>query len=210
MTFCNAGVTSNCAFFVYNNAGLVTIAYTKPFNFAAYKVDGVDLETSYGFQPGDIISGIDGSIAMHALAGFVDHDENFTTGVAPIDRAGDVGPNGYHMPKWKATWQGQYDIGPYEAFFQIRYIGAGHYDNTLVQGVTIDNNLVPAATYLDVNFKYTLPVLDGHWSTFLGVNNVFNITPPLDPSTGNNPYYTQTSLYDVVGRFFRIGVKFNY
>jgi outer membrane receptor protein involved in Fe transport len=149
-------------------------------------------------------------VALHAVAGFVDHDENFTAGVAPIERAGDVGPNGYHMPRWKGSWQGQYDLGPYEAFFQVRFVGAGRFDNTLVQGVTIDNNTVPAAIYLDTNLKYTIPETDNEWAVFVGVNNIFNIAPPLDPSTGNNPYDTQTSLYDVVGRFFRVGVKFTH
>lgn len=214
VAFCNAGVTSNCAFFVYDNTNSVTIAYTKPFNFAQYKVDGVDFEASYRFALDDIWAGADGSVAMHAMAGFIDHDQNSTVGVAPIERAGDVGPNGYHMPKWRGTWQGQYDVGPYEAFFQVRMVGAGRFDNTLVQGVTIDNNTVPAAFYLDTNLRYNIPDADGtgigNWSVFLGVNNVFNITPPLDPSTGNNPYRTQSALYDVVGRFFRVGAKFSY
>jgi iron complex outermembrane recepter protein len=210
VAFCNAGVASNCAFFVFDNTRSVTIAYTKPFNFASYKVDGVDFEASYRFSLADVWAGADGSFATHAVLGFVDHDENFTAGVAPIERAGDVGPNGYHMPKWKGSWQGQYDVGPYEAFVQVRFIGESRFDNTLVQGVTIDNNTVPAAIYVDTNLKYTIPDTDDHWAVFLGVNNVFNITPPLDPSTGNNPYYTQTALYDVVGRFFRVGAKFNY
>ncbi|HVV28023.1 MAG TPA: TonB-dependent receptor [Rhizomicrobium sp.] len=210
VAFCNAGVTSNCAFFVYDNTGSVTIAYTKPFNFASYKVDGVDFEASYHFSLSDIWPDVGGNVLLHAVAGFIDHDENFTAGVAPIERAGDVGPNGYHMPKWKGSWQGQYDYGPYEAFFQVRFIGAGRFDNTLVQGVTIDNNTVPAAIYVDTNLKYTIPDKEGDWSVFLGINNLFNITPPLDPSTGNNPYRTQTALYDVVGRFFRLGVKFAY
>lgn len=209
VAFCNAGVTSNCAFFVYDNTNSVTIAYTKPFNFANYKVDGVDFEASYSFSLSDIWAGADGSIALHALAGFIDHDQNATAGIAPIERAGDVGPNGYHMPKWKGSWQTQYDVGPYEAFVQVRAVGAGRFDNTLVQGVTIDNNTVPAAIYVDTNLRYTIPDSDDQWSVFLGVNNLFNIAPPLDPSTGNNPYRTQTALYDVVGRFFRIGFKFN-
>ena len=41
-------------------------------------------------------------------------------------------------------------------------------------------------------------------------NNAFNITPPLDTSTGNNPYRTPPSLSAVVGRFFRVGVKFKF
>jgi len=208
--FCNQGVASNCAFFVYDNTDSVTLAYTKPFNFARYKVDGIDFDMSYRFALSDIWSGLDGSVALHALAGFVDHDSNSTVGVAPIDRAGDVGPNGYRMPKWRSTWQTQFDMGPYEAFFQVRWVGAGKWDTTLVQGVDIDNNAVPAAVYLDTNFKYNFETWGGNWSAFLGVNNVFNVTPPLDPSTGNNPYRTQAQLYDVVGRFFRIGVKTQY
>ena len=210
VAFCNAGVASNCAFFVYDNTNSVTIAYTKPFNFAKYKVDGVDFEASYRFALADFWPDMDGSVALHAVAGFIDHDQNITTGVAPIERAGDVGPNGYHMPHWKGSWQVQFDQGPYDAFVQARFIGGGRFDNTLVQGVTIDNNAVPRMIYVDTNFKYTFPDSDGNWAVFLGINNLFNASPPLDPSTGNNPYYTQTALYDVVGRFFRGGVKFKY
>jgi outer membrane receptor protein involved in Fe transport len=79
-----------------------------------------------------------------------------------------------------------------------------------VQGVDIDNNAVPSATYVDTNLRYNFESWGGDWTAFLGVNNVFNITPPLDPSTGNNPYRTQAELYDTVGRFYRVGVKFNY
>ena len=101
--FCNQGLTSNCAFFVYDNTDQVTLAYRKPFNFARYKVDGVDFDASYRFALSDIWSGLDGSAALHALAGFIDHDQNSSIGVPSVDRAGDVGPNGYHMPKWRST-----------------------------------------------------------------------------------------------------------
>jgi len=208
--FCNQGITSNCAFFVYDNTDQVTLAYRKPFNFARYKVDGVDFDASYRFALSDIWSELDGSAALHALAGFIDHDQNSSIGVPSVDRAGDVGPNGYHMPKWRSTWQLQLDEGPYEAFFQVRWVGAGKWDSTLVQGVDIDNNAVPSATYVDTNLRYNFESWGGDWTAFLGVNNVFNITPPLDPSTGNNPYRTQAELYDTVGRFYRVGVKFNY
>jgi iron complex outermembrane receptor protein len=208
--FCNQGVASNCAFFVYDNTDSVTLAYRKPFNFARYKVDGVDFEASYRFSMSDIWLDIDGSVALRTLAGFIDHDQNSTAGVATIDRAGDVGPNGYHSPKWRSTWQAQFDTGPYEAFFQVRWVGAGKWDSTLVQGVDIDNNAVPAAVYVDTNFRYNFESWGGDWSAFLGINNLFNITPPLDPSTGNNPYRTQAELYDTVGRLFRVGFKFKY
>jgi outer membrane receptor protein involved in Fe transport len=210
VAFCNQGVTSNCDFFVFDNTNSVTLAYRKPFNFARYKVDGIDFDASYSFSLSDVWSYLDGSVSVHALAGFVDHDENITTGIVPIDRAGDVGPNGYRLPKWRSTWQAQYDNGPYEVFLQVRWICAGKWDNSLVQGIDIDNNAVPAAVYLDTNFRYNFETWGGDWSAFLGINNVFNITPPLDPSTGNNPYRTQAELYDTVGRFFRVGLKFNY
>jgi iron complex outermembrane receptor protein len=208
--FCNQGVASNCDFFVYDNTNSVTLAYRKPFNFARYKVDGVDFEASYRFSMSDIWLDIDGSVALRALAGFIDHDQNSTAGVATIDRAGDVGPNGYHSPKWRSTWQAQFDTGPYEAFFQVRWVGAGKWDSTLIQGINIDNNAVPSAVYVDTNFRYNFENWGGDWSAFLGINNLFNITPPLDPSTGNNPYRTQAELYDTVGRLFRVGFKFKY
>src|SRR6185312_16293549 len=54
VAFCNQGVTSNCDFFVYDNTNSVTLAYRKPFNFARYKVDGIDFDASYSFPLSDV------------------------------------------------------------------------------------------------------------------------------------------------------------
>jgi len=204
---CNSGVASNCAFFVYDASNSVTLAYTKPFNFNAYKVDGVDFEAGYAMPLEDIWADLGGSVTLHAVAGYVSHLSTITPGVPPIDRAGDLGPNN-GVPHWRGTLQAQYDNGPYSAFLQFRYVGAGKYDNTYIEGIDIDYNRVPSITYVDTNLKYSLP--ETNWAVFLGINNILNEKPPLDPGTGNQPRYTQNTFYDVVGRTFRIGAKFNY
>ena len=112
------------------------------------------------------------------------------------------------MSYWPASVPLQCDNGPYSAFVQLRFVGAGKYDNTYVEGVDIDYNRVPSVTYVDTNLKYTLP--DSNWAFFFSVNNLFNLKPPLDPGTGNQPRYTQNIFYDVIGRSFRIGAKFKY
>jgi iron complex outermembrane receptor protein len=157
----------------------------------------------------DINDALDGTLSTHNLASYVTHLSTTVPIAGTVDRAGDLGPNN-GVAHWRGTFQLDYKNGPYDAFVQLRYIGSGKYNNTYAQGVDINNNHIPSITYADFNFRYLLPNVPGDWSVFAGVNNAFNQRAPLDPSTGSNGTYTQTSFYDVIGRYFRIGVDFKY
>jgi iron complex outermembrane recepter protein len=69
-----------------------------------------------------------------------------------------------------------------------------------IQTPTINFNKVDSAFYLDVGANWRV----SESTEFYGkVDNVANLMPPI---TGGRPNNT---LYDVIGRMYRIGVRFN-
>ena len=78
---------------------------------------------------------------------------------------------------------------------------------------TINNNHVDGAYYLDLAFNYDLPQIEGT-QLFFNITNVMNRDPEVVAygpagSAYGNPSTNQT-LYDVLGRVFRAGVRFRY
>jgi outer membrane receptor protein involved in Fe transport len=66
---------------------------------------------------------------------------------------------------------------------------------------TTNYQYVPAVLYMDIGATY-------NWTDstqlYVKVNNALNTTPP---NTGNNE--VNNTLYDVIGRFYQIGIRIN-
>ena len=77
---------------------------------------------------------------------------------------------------------------------------------------TIDNNFIAGATYFDANVQYKVGTESmGDYSLFLNVQNLFNKDPPVVPINGGLLYAgrpTNVTVYDILGRVFRAGVRF--
>jgi outer membrane receptor protein involved in Fe transport len=73
---------------------------------------------------------------------------------------------------------------------------------------TIDNNQVDGAFYMDASVSYKVTE---NVEAFLTIENLANkAPPPVPPGTGIGaaPIGVNTTLYDVLGRTFRGGVRF--
>jgi hypothetical protein len=108
-----------------------------------------------------------------------------------------------------------------------RGIAAGRFNDEYVQCTTacpayttqhytINNNEVAGTSYFDLNFTYDFQAYSGQAQAFLAIKNVFNVNPVLIATGGgsssvNTPAFPSTneSLYDLLGRVFRIGVRHN-
>jgi iron complex outermembrane receptor protein len=66
---------------------------------------------------------------------------------------------------------------------------------------TIDRNFMPGAFYLDVGGTYNITK---QVSGYLKVDNVFDHDPAASPQSAN------PALYDIVGRIYRVGVRFSF
>ena len=75
-------------------------------------------------------------------------------------------------------------------------------------GVTTDFNDVASATYLDGQVAYKTRLAGLDTEIFLNVQNLLDKGPVYCPrSAGATPLPTEVSLYDQVGRMFRLGVR---
>jgi outer membrane receptor protein involved in Fe transport len=79
---------------------------------------------------------------------------------------------------------------------------------------TIDNNGIAGALYFDANATYKFVVGDDkQFEVFASVRNIFNKDPAVaaELSSGTAWYNSaqNAALYDVLGRVYRVGVRFH-
>jgi hypothetical protein len=82
--------------------------------------------------------------------------------------------------------------------------------DNLTSAWDVASNHVPAVTYFDLRLSYDIPVGSSMVQLYGVVNNIFYKAPPLAPSfvgLSSAPIQTNTSLYDVLGRRFTVGLK---
>ncbi|HEX4153180.1 MAG TPA: TonB-dependent receptor, partial [Steroidobacteraceae bacterium] len=195
---CAAGSASVCADVERNSAGAISRIDLPNLNLDAIKTSGVDFEANY-LAP---LSA--GTLRLRAIASYLDTFISEVPGAPTINYAGEVGLTS--NPRWSGNVNATYEAGPFRGFLQERVIGSGRYDVTQVQNVTIDDNNVEAIYYTDMTLGYVMGK-KANYQMFLTINNLFNRDPPIIPS-GNLIFFpTNTSLYDVVGRYFTIGIK---
>jgi outer membrane receptor protein involved in Fe transport len=219
---CAAGAADACALIARDASGNI-LSVTNPYlNLNRLRSRGIDFEGSYRLPLNRISSGASGSINFAVSATYTADLATTDISGLSINRAGMNGsPNGQTsgLPDWSVNGQITYDNGPLSLTAQVRYINGGVYDPTLLgpedagYSPTLSNsittNRVPSVTYVNLQARYDV-VNDGqHKVQFYGVvNNLFDKDPPnLYPSAygPGNPI-----LYDVVGRAFRVGVRFSY
>lgn len=183
-------------------------------NFANQTTSGLDLSANYDMDFWD------GILSWSALASLNDENTVTNPGVGTNDSAGSalVGP------KWRGIISATYNTGPYSVTATSRWFGtAVQYQNgntgnqsTAANALLYDpaHFEVPFTAYLDLRASYK-------WNdnlTFFGaIDNAINTPPPLvAPLTsnlqpGNVAFFdTNTAIYDLLGRNFRLGVRFNY
>ncbi|MFL0809731.1 MAG: TonB-dependent receptor [Agarilytica sp.] len=121
-----------------------------------------------------------------------------------IDQLGEPG-----FQKDKAHSQVSYTLGAFTTRWASRYLGSGVVDNEFDTVTWPENNDLPAYWYHDLSFHYTL-ALEREVGVYFGVNNVEDKQPPYIPSPSSNNIpgsNTAAGVYDVVGRYFYMGVK---
>jgi iron complex outermembrane recepter protein len=225
ITECFEGATAVCSDIVRNGAGAITQVNVQPVNFANQVARGIDFEASYHRRLDTIAPILQGDMTLRVLA--THYLENtINTGVAGVAAINNVGDNSEGaasgtntLPHWKYSATATWDYGPVAASLTARGVSDGVINSTYIQCTTncptatvahptISNNFLPGAIYFDTNITYKLP---RGIETYLSVDNVFNVPPvmtPYGPSIGSAPLSLNPTIYDTLGRVFRMGVRF--
>jgi outer membrane receptor protein involved in Fe transport len=199
------------------NTLAITSIELKPTNFVSIESKGVDFEASYRHPVGP------GSMTLRAL---VTRNISLYTnnGVdVPTEAAGQ---NSGSLPDWTYRVSAGYDLGPWGFQLVGRGVSGGVYDNSYivcstdcplstVANRTVNRNDIAGAFYVDLQINREFEIAGAKTTAFLSIKNLFDTDPVLvgnGPTGNNTPAYPQTnrSLYDVLGRVFRVGVRFGF
>ncbi|WP_242148785.1 TonB-dependent receptor plug domain-containing protein [Sphingomonas sp. BAUL-RG-20F-R05-02] len=208
VNFCFQNIlTSTCNSFNLNPANGQTFINVQSFNLASIDTDGFDIEASYRWaRP----LGLSGNFTVRALA---THVMKFVTdtglpGTIPVDSAGD---NTSNTPDWKWLAIQSYDTDKFSFLLQERWFSDGTFGNKYIvcapgscpvsnnNHPTIDQNFYPGRFYMDVGGSYNIRK---DLTAYFKIDNMFDVDPA-SSTIFNNP-----SLYDQLGRTFRLGVRF--
>ena len=165
-------------------------------NIGKLTAKGIDLQVDYSQEV------FGGNLSLSALGTYVlEHeelvDENDSSTL--IIRDGEVS-----NPSVRVNLRGTYVQGPWSVDLMTRYIGSSKGD---VQAAPEDRDLNRAESkvYNDLVLGYEF---DDGYRGFIGINNLFDVTPPgLAETQFGGSYNDEGALYDNIGRFITMGVS---
>ncbi len=188
-------------------------------NIAAAAGRGVDVEVSYR-RPIRLFH--DGGESLTGRVFWSHLIENSTMSdrsnpATYFDAAGQIGP-GSALPWDSVTAIQTYDLHNFSLSLSERFIGAGVLNklyNVPGQRPDVADNSVPAVIYFNLSASHTWNTHDGTFEIYGNIENLLDKDPPVTPSvfdaslaqTGNQ---VNSSLYDLLGRRFTIGVRFRH
>lgn len=211
--FCYDNVLPTCDAFNLNNSAGENYINVVPFNFGYIKTIGWDIEASYRWQRP---LGLPGSFTLRGLA---THIEEFITdqGLPNTIPADTAGVNQGTTPDWKWLAMQSYTNDRFTLYMQQRWFSDGLVNNhnwiecqtncptnrTALERQlhpTIEDNSMKGAFYFDIGASVKI---NDKIEAYGKVDNLFDRDPVLGLMA--NP-----SLYDMVGRMYRAGVRFRF
>ncbi|WP_448663050.1 TonB-dependent receptor plug domain-containing protein [Sphingomonas sp. CJ20] len=206
---CYQGLQEYCAAFTRNPGGTPELSVSvSPFNFSNIHTRGLDFDASYRVPVTD-----DAAVTLRGMATY--YDTNYTNnGIdAPVEAAG---ANGGGVPSWIYRASATLNAGDFAMTGTGRGVSSGTIANSYivcttgcpaatVANPTINENHMPGAIYFDLNLTQTIRVGSKQGQIFFTATNLFDRDPVLQPTTGLS---TNANYYDVLGRTFRLGVRF--
>jgi len=202
---CEAGDPRMCANIVRDGAtGEVVRIFQRYFNLAQDKVEGVDLEVTYRFEPNFFNNQFE-TFSVRALAGWLLAREDISANGTFTDRLGV-----YTLPDVTANVTANYGIGPVNFMLQGRYIDGGELVRTWVEGVDVDDNMVASSTTWNSSVRYSSELNSGAtWNVALSVQNLFDKHPPITPG-GTAGAQGVAGQYDAFGRRYQLALNLNF
>lgn len=210
VTLCYAGVSDACALITADPVShTITQIARIPINVASIRVRGIDFDASYRTSLGKVLPG---EMSLRFI-GTKTLNYTLNTGITTTEYAGmNGGPLAtISAPKWRTYTTLGYDNDRASLTMTMRTVSAGVYSNTWKSGVDIDNNTIKGVTYFDLGGTYRITGDRQHFvEAYFKVDNLFDRAPAVAALNVSSALQTNPTLYDVVGRSYRIGVRLRY
>jgi outer membrane receptor protein involved in Fe transport len=194
------------AFSDHSAANFPTEIRLQNLNLARTQTSGLDFEASYRTRIGA------GSLSTRLLATrLISYKQQPSTVLPEREYAGNADfIQGFYplpMPKWRGTMNVDYSINAVGIGVQERYVGSFHISDIFAY---VDNTIRPTF-YTDLNLSYDFGKKK-NVELYATINNLFNQKGRLfliSPVPGLN-IPTSRNVYDVIGRYWTVGVKFKF
>jgi len=210
VTECHEGATQLCAQITRDPVSNEIVGMKDVFlNINSEKVVGTDVEADYQTSLGG-----GRALTFRLLGSYLDELALSNLGAPVQQQAGTTG--NLPLPRVRLNLGVSYDQGPYSVFLNERFISSGKREwndnEPLLGGVIINDDHIASALYTDLNLAYTLNTKgNDEFQLFLNVQNLLDRAPPHVPifSGFNGTTDTNRALFDVLGRRFVAGFRFN-
>lgn len=183
----------------------ISRVFRRYFNEAQANVEGIDFEVDYRMTPDFFDRGGAESLSIRMLSGELLKREDIAPSGAVTDLLGSYSP-----PDLTADLTANYGIGPWSFQLQGRFINGGKLRRTWVEGVDVDDNTVPSATWWNGSIRHRGELRGGAiWTVGLSVQNLLDQDPPIIPggTAGAQGFLSHT--YDVFGRRYNLSFNFS-
>ncbi|MDF0541154.1 TonB-dependent receptor [Sphingobium sp. H39-3-25] len=200
--------------------GVLTAVTSRSINFALLQARGIDFEGSYTMPLNAIFGNAPGTFSLHGNATIYLKQYVNSRVSAPADFVGENGAG--NPPKWRGTATATYRVQPFVTSLTVRAFPGGTINNIAIACTsncptsttarpTYSQNHLPGRAYLDAAFSYDIGLGGKRGGTlFLNIRNLLNSAPGAPRVSGNALQNGANSLlYDVDGRTFRAGFRFN-
>ena len=180
--------------------------YTSGINAQNVSVEGIDYEASYRANLSRISSGLPGALSVRLLLSQRLKDET--------NLPGDITPptlGQFNSLKWRGLMTTTYAIGPSRTTLTTRYLGSGTITNQLETsrtGIPAAFNHVDPVWYFELAENYDIAIGRRTVTLFGTVENLFDRDPEPIPSSGTS--FGTSAPYDLLGRSYRVGFRFNF
>ena len=124
-------------------------------------------------------------------------------------------------PDWRLNMSATYTLDPVTFTLTARALSPGKLNNEYIEctsgcpvstaaHITVNNNRLPGAFYLDANVNYAFDIASASTVAFFSVRNMLNHNPPAVATSPNyaNLAIQASGLYDIQGAVFRAGLRF--
>jgi iron complex outermembrane receptor protein len=175
---------------------------SAPANSAKVQMEGFDIEIDYGFDLGDIMDGLPGSVNFRHLATYEPVNQSYAFLGAPVQWN--------VFPKTRQTTFIQYNVDNWGLSLQNQWMsGFKKASGTINQNYAAPR--IGSVDTLDVTVDRRFDTWGGTSDLYFTVSNIGNTRAPLWPTNTSNPglRYPIADFSDDMGRYFTIGIRGN-
>ena len=180
-----------------------TKTYTQSLNSAGTWTRGWDFEANYRLQLADLVPSVPGDLALRLIGTYQPVRKSQSIASLPPTESAGLANNS----KLRMNLNAAYSSGGLNVAATARWQSGAWFSDP--RRFVDLRGRIPAYTYVDLAISYRTEISGHEFTPFLTVENLFNKRPPVAGHTASVPglFYPSAEGYDVIGRYFTMGVR---